>query len=217
MIPAYVRCLVTFSLLLPAALATPHEGVPMDPGVPAAVPREQSRLYLERKDMPWTKLEDGIEYQEIRQGTGAQPYQNAMVYIMWRMFDKKDGREVHYRTKHRTDHFFYDGESSDTMGGGGMLHAVELLLRDMREGGKRLLSVSAAKAFGREGWSDSHFVVPPDTDIIVELSLLWVRDPNPKRYTAGDPHPRPYAALAAGKEPQSPHTTSTQASIVPIP
>lgn len=177
-----------------------HEGVPVDPAITEDSPREHSKLYLERKDLPWTQLEDGIAFQEIRQGKGIRPYKDALVYVMWRMFDMEDGKEIYYRTKHRTDNFFYDQLVGKAMGGGGTLRAVELAMKDMREGGKRLISVSSEKAFGKEGWSDSHFVVPPDTDVVIELSLLWVRDPDPKRFTSGRPHPRPYQVSAARKE-----------------
>lgn len=190
-------------LFVAAAVITPafcHEGVPVDPSITEDSPRKYSKLYLERKDLPWATFEDGIEVQEVREGKGAAPYKGAMVYVMWRMFDKKDGREIFYRTKHRTDKFFYGESDADAIGGGGTLRAVELALKDMREGGKRMLAVASDKAFGKAGWSDSHFVVPPDMDIVLEISLLWVRDPNPKRFTPGEPFPRPSQQLEPGKE-----------------
>jgi len=203
--------LVAGLALAVSSSAVGHEGEPIDPSITEDTPRETSKLYLERKDGTWTKLEDGVQFQEVRDGNGAVPYDGALVYIMWRMFDRADGREIFYRTKHRTDHFFYNSGKGEAVGGGGTLAAVEKVLKDMREGGKRLLSIDALKAFGKEGWSDSHFMVPPNTDIVLELSLLWVRDPNPKRMTAGEPHPRPTEQTTAARKESPPLPTTSSA------
>src|SRR5690606_34248383 len=136
----------------------------------------------------------------------------ATVFVLWRMFDQKDGREIFYRVKHGTEDFIYNEEIlGSAIGGGGTLRAVQLVLKDMREGGKTLVKISAEKSFGREGWSDSHFVVPPNMDMVIELSLIWVRKPDPKRFTFGEPHPRP-AELEEAAEQVSLNTAKPTAA-----
>jgi len=151
--------------------------------------RDVSELYLENRDAEWVEVEPGIKYLDMREGEGAQPAHQTLVYAMWNMYDS-EGREVQYLEKHSSDRFIFQTADLGMLDGGQALESMEKGMESMREGGKRLISISAEKAFGSDGWHDNHFVVEPETDIVLEVSLLWVRQPDPKRMSRGEPSPR---------------------------
>lgn len=102
-----------------------------------------------------------VEITELRAGLGKPPTEGQVVRVHYvgrlpdgRVFDdtRKTGQPLEFR-----------------LGAGQVLHGLEDGLKGMSPGGKRQLSIPAAKAYGAHGLGD---LVPPNTDIRIELEYL---------------------------------------------
>ncbi len=196
-----IQGLICFSVLVCfVSPANAHMGEGDYTTVKTLPKRTTSTLYLERKNEPWVVIEDGLKFQDVREGTGDPPVEGAMTYIMWRIYDE-NGYEMQYFEKHASDRFFFGTGDLEILDGQSTLASFEKVIGTMKEGGKRLAYIRADKAFGENGWEDNHFIVPPNTDLVLEVSLLWVRAPNPKRFTYGAPETRTVSDLDGSSIP----------------
>lgn len=150
-----------------------------------------SKLFLAHKDGPWVDIAEGIRIQDVHVGTGNSPTPQATVFLRWDMFDS-EGWGVEFKEDgHKSSSIQYIYGVADTnLMQAEILDSFEKGVATMREGGRRLIWVRADKAFGAQGSQDPAIAVGPDTDLIFEVSLMWVRITNPKRFTQSEPMSR---------------------------
>jgi FKBP-type peptidyl-prolyl cis-trans isomerase len=109
-------------------------------------------------------LPDGLQYRVIREGTGAIPATNDLVFVKYR------GRRLDGTEFGRHDRFL-------TRMDGGIQGWQEALQR-MKVGSKLELFVPAALAFGDEG--EEYLHIEPGSAVIYELELVSIAPPNPE-------------------------------------
>jgi len=150
-----------------------------------------SKLFLAHKDGPWVDLADGIRIQDVHVGTGNSPTPQATVFLRWDLFDS-EGWGIEFKEDgHKSSSIQYIYGVADTnLMDVALLQPFEKGIATMREGGRRLIWVRADKAFGAQGSQDPAIAVGPDTDLVFEVSLMWVRKTNPKRFTQSEPMSR---------------------------
>lgn len=144
-------------------------------------------------DVPRVELADGFYYQEIYEGTGNETADGHVVYVMARGFNA-DGAELRLGSD---NHSHPDEVSSEHghglhaysgrwfvygYGGGNLNMGTEKMnenlfaaMKGMRENGKRLIYISADNAYGKTGYKGHDFKIQPDTNLLIEISLIRVR------------------------------------------
>lgn len=150
-----------------------------------------SSMLLKHGAGPWSEAAEGIEYVDVHVGTGNPVIPHATLFLRWDMFDGEGwGIEIQNEHGARSSQYIYGIADVNMLGDERLLRAFEKGIASMREGGRRLVRVDAEQAFGATGSTDPALKVPPDTDLVFEVSLMWVRKVDPKRFTASEPMSR---------------------------
>ncbi|MCC6934088.1 MAG: FKBP-type peptidyl-prolyl cis-trans isomerase [Candidatus Yanofskybacteria bacterium] len=117
-------------------------------------------------------LEGGLQVQDISEGSGAEATSGATVsvqYTGWHLVQEQDGS-------------FRKGESFDSsvgrgkpftfvLGSGSVIRGWDIGLAGMRVGGRRLLVIPPALAYGARGAGD---VIRPNEALLFEVELVSV-------------------------------------------
>ena len=109
-------------------------------------------------------LPDGLQYRVVREGTGAVPATNDLVFVKYR------GRRLDGTEFGRHDRFL-------TRVDGGIQGWQDALQR-MKVGSKLEIFVPAALAFGDEG--EEYLHIEPGSAVIYDLELVSIAPPNPE-------------------------------------
>lgn len=109
------------------------------------------------------KTPSGLEYQDLRVGTGKSPRLGDTVVVNYRGTFKSDGKEFDSSYKRGKPAEFELGKVIEGWNEG---------LQTMKEGGKRKLIVPYKLAYREEGRPPS---IPPKADLVFEVELLEVK------------------------------------------
>ncbi len=113
---------------------------------------------------PGVKLDDGLQYWEIREGLGAVAKEGSHVrvhYTGWLTNGKKFDSSVDAGTP-------FDF----TIGNGEVIKGWEEGVAGMKVGGKRQLRIPSALAYGAKGYPP---IIPPNSTLIFDIQLLKVQ------------------------------------------
>jgi peptidylprolyl isomerase len=149
-------------LLIPAALAFGERGAG------GVVPPNATLFYEIELLEIWEKTESGLEYFDVKEGTGAQPRTGQICLIhyagwLWRSnakakkFDSTVDREEPY---------------SFSLGSDEVLKGRDEGVSTMKVGGKRKLLIPAKLAYGDAGSGKD---IPPSSTLYFEIELLRVK------------------------------------------
>jgi FKBP-type peptidyl-prolyl cis-trans isomerase len=117
----------------------------------------------------WEKTESGLEYVDIKEGTGTSPKigQICVVhYTGWLWQNNAKGRKFGSSLDRREPLPFPVGESR-------VIKGWDEGVSTMKVGGKRRLLIPAKLGYGRDGFGAG--VIPPDAILLFEVELLKVR------------------------------------------
>ncbi len=113
---------------------------------------------------PGVKTDDGLQYWDIRVGTGAEAKEGSHVrvhYTGWLTTGKKFDSSVDA------------GQPFDfTIGNGEVIKGWEEGVTGMKVGGKRQLRIPPALAYGEKGYPGA---IPPNSTLIFDIQLLKVQ------------------------------------------
>ncbi len=116
------------------------------------------------KGMKSTMLPDGLEFVDIRKGTGAEA----------KRFKKV---KVHYTGWLADNHKKFDSSLDRhepfefTLGAGMVIKGWEEGIEGMKTGGRRQLKIPAKLAYGEQGAGGA---IPPNADLIFDVALISV-------------------------------------------
>lgn len=186
--------------LLETLAADPSGGL----GLRASKSR-MSTMLLSQDQRSWVDVEDGIRYQDVHAGTGNPVVPHAHLFLRWDMFDGQGwGIDIAQDHASTTSQFIYGVTDVNMLGNETALRSFEKGIASMREGGRRLLWIRSDRAYGPEGVDDASMTVPPGTDLVFEVSLMWVRKVDAKRFSPSQPTSRDLstegAAVPAARE-----------------
>lgn len=105
----------------------------------------------------------GLQYKEIKVGTGATPKRNDVVWIHWTGW-LPDGKKFHCTRDFGMPYNFLFGFGNQ------VIPAWEEALSTMKVGGKRLLLVPPQLGYGSKGSGE----IPPDTTVKYEIELVQI-------------------------------------------
>jgi peptidylprolyl isomerase len=145
--------------VLPTRTATPIQTAkpPTTATSPTAAPTKELKLTSP------TTTPSGLKYQDEVVGTGASPKNGQHVTVNYtgtfadgRVFDTSVGKQP----------------ITFVIGQGQVIAGWDEGLLSMKVGGKRLLAIPSALAYGSRGYPP---VIPPNTDLLFEVELLGVQ------------------------------------------
>ncbi len=163
------------------------------PVVTTTDPLAGVKMLEKYRDLPAVVLGDGLFYQEIHEGTGAIPEDGDVVFFMLKAYNAAGGEirlgdSNHIHPEGMSDNHDHPGIEYSArwtyFGSGGGSFSLGLpqldmlfsgVLTDMREVGMRLVYISSENAYGTEGYQGHEFSIPPDTDLVLRITLLRVR------------------------------------------
>jgi peptidylprolyl isomerase len=149
-------------LLIPAALAFG------DRGAGGVIPPKATLFYEVELLEVWEKTDSGLEYFDIKEGSGAQPRTGQVCMIhyagwLWR----SNARAKKFDSTYDRDEPFLFSKGSDQV-----LKGRDEGVATMKVGGKRKLLIPAKLAYGAAGSGDD---IPPDSTVYFEVELLKVK------------------------------------------
>jgi peptidylprolyl isomerase len=122
-----------------------------------------------RKDKTMTESESGLQYQDIKEGTGAQPKRGQVCvvhYTGWLWQNGVKGKKF--------DSSVDRGQPFDfAIGTGRVIKGWDEGVLNMKVGGKRELIIPPDLAYGARGAGGT---IPPNATLLFEVELLKVRD-----------------------------------------
>jgi len=157
------------SITLSQTLATTKTLSKSDLTSPALVKKEKKGSKKKESDLLWVTLPNGIKYQDIYVGTGKSPKYGVSVYCHFKGYFE-DGTEFDNTFKRRQFFCFTYGKNE-------VLEAFELGIETMKEKGKRKIIIPSELAFGDKGYKDDVVQIKPNSTLIFEVSLMWIREP----------------------------------------
>ena len=121
------------------------------------------------KEKKWTKTESGLQYRDIKEGTGEKPKKGqtcVMHYTGWLWENGAKGKKF--------DSSVDRGEPLDfPIGTGRVIKGWDQGVMSMKVGGKRELLIPPDLAYGSRG---AGRVVPPNATLLFEVELLKIQD-----------------------------------------
>ena len=133
----------------------------------AAVGARAQHPGQEEKAKPMTKTESGLQYRDIKEGTGEKPKkgQSCVVhYTGWLWQDDAKGKKF--------DSSVDRGEPFDfPVGAGKVIKGWDEGVLSMKVGGKRELIIPPQLGYGARGAGD---VIPPNATLLFEVELLKI-------------------------------------------
>ena len=147
---------------------------------PSKVP-ERARMLVQtltrRKDPEheWYISPQGIMYHDIYIGDGKSITKGMAVHTIVRGL-LENGTEIINTGKKPVNksHVF-------TFGHGDTLMSFEQGVSSMRERGKRVIVIPPEFAYGEKGYKSQYVYIPPNSILIFEVSLMWIREPEWKK------------------------------------
>ncbi len=122
---------------------------------------------------PWVTLPEGVMYQDVYIGKGKSIEKGVAVHTHLRGFFE-DGTEFD-NTFSKKQWFIF------TYGRTPVLKGYELGIASMKEGGKRIIVIPSELAYGNDGFEDDETSIAPDSVLIFDVSLLWIRAPETEK------------------------------------
>jgi len=115
-----------------------------------------------------TVLESGLKYQDLVVGTGetAEAGKIATIHLAGWLDDSGRKGDEFFDSRHQGQPIMFK------IGTDRVMKAWNLGVVGMKAGGKRRLLVPASLGYGSKGVAD---IVPPDSDLILEIELLEVK------------------------------------------
>lgn len=140
-------------LLLAIALAGPATAEPAKPAPPPAAKKESKVV----------KLPSGLEYEELKVGTGpeAQTGQTVQMVYTGRF---PDGRQFDSNVGH--------APYPVTLGAHAVIKGWEEGIPGMKVGGKRRLTIPPDLAYGKSGYGT---IIPPDATLVFDVELVGLK------------------------------------------
>jgi FKBP-type peptidyl-prolyl cis-trans isomerase len=142
---------------------------------------------------PKVEIRDGFYYHEVFEGTGREAIKGHVVYVMARGFDA-NGEEMRLGSDNHTHPDAVSEEHEHGLhayagrwfihgyGGGNLNLGTDKMnnrfyeaMSGMKENGKRLIFIDSEHAYGEEGYEGHDYKVKPNTDLLIEISLIRVR------------------------------------------
>jgi peptidylprolyl isomerase len=149
-------------LLLPPDLAYGERGAG------GVIPPNATLLFEVELLEIWEKSESGLEYFDIKEGTGAEPKTGqtcVMHYTGWLWRNNAKGKKFDSSVDR-------DEPLPFAIGKGKVIKGWDEGVATMKVGGKRKLLIPAKLGYGARGFGD---VIPPDATLYFEVELLKVK------------------------------------------
>lgn len=138
-------------------------------------------------------IEDGVFFQDIVEGAGNSPEYADAIFFLVKSYDANGGElnigesnhthpegtpdeHEHARNFSARWIFYAAGGGTFSMGDGRLDQLFSAALSGMKEMGTRLIYVSSDQAYGETGYEGHEFTVPPNTDILLRVTMLRVRE-----------------------------------------
>lgn len=121
-------------------------------------------------DSKWNSVSGDVYYLDIFEGKGRLLQNGSAAHMQIRGWDE-NGRMIENTFNAETWFIFTYGMP------GAVFPGFHDGIQGMREGGKRLIIIPSHMAYGDKGYKDSETLILPDTDLIIEASLMWIRKP----------------------------------------
>jgi peptidylprolyl isomerase len=146
---------MALAVLLPLALAA---------GTRAAGPGQADK----EKSKKMTKTESGLQYRDVKEGTGAQPKtgQTCVVHYTGWLWENNEKGKKFDSSKDRGDMFSFP------VGEGRVIKGWDEGVSTMKVGGKRELLIPPDLGYGARGAGG---VIPPNATLFFEVELFEVR------------------------------------------
>ncbi len=130
---------------------------------------DQSKKQKIKKDDSWVTITGNIKYKDIYIGKGKSPKKSDYI-TMHLIGTLEDGTE--FFNTHRDKlpfNFYYENNE--------VIKGIEIGIADMKEMGKRIISVPPEYAYGEQGYKDGTVEIKPNSTLIFEISLIKIKDP----------------------------------------
>ncbi len=150
-------------------------------------------LLRKYEDLPVVVLEDGVYYHDIHEGSGASPEYGAAIFFLVKAYSAFGGeislgdsnhvhpegmsdQHAHPEASYSARWTFYGaGGGTFSLGSYELDHLFADVMAGMKETGSRIVYITSDRAYGTDGYEGHEFSVPPNTDLVLKISLLRVR------------------------------------------
>jgi peptidylprolyl isomerase len=148
-------------LLIPADLAFGERGAG------GVIPPNATLFFEVELVAKWEKTESGLEYRDIKQGTGAKPKtgQNCEVHYTGWLWQRSGDRKKFKSSVGGEPYSFLVGK-------GKVINGWDEGVATMKVGGKRRLLIPPQLGYGARGYPPD---IPPDATLLLEVELLKVK------------------------------------------
>jgi peptidylprolyl isomerase len=125
----------------------------------------------EDAEQEWYGFPEGVMYHDIHIGNGKAIKKGMGIHTILRGI-LEDGTQFVNTMK-------YEGNKSFvfTFGIGDTLKSFEQGISSMRERGKRVIVIPPELAYGEKEYESQDVFIPPNSILIFEVSVMWVREP----------------------------------------
>jgi peptidylprolyl isomerase len=156
-------------LSLAAAMALAVLASPLiSTGLHAAGPQAAQEAKKETKEKKWTKTDSGLQYRDVKKGTGPEikKGQTAVVhYTGWLWVDDAKGKQFDTSKKRGRPFDFVLGE-------GNVIQGWHEGVAGMKVGGTRELIIPPDLGYGERGYPGS---IPPNATLFFEVELKEIQ------------------------------------------
>jgi peptidylprolyl isomerase len=152
------------SILLTATAVAVSSSLVASAGARAADPGQAGQA----KEKKMTKTESGLEYRDVKEGTGEKPTagQTCVVHYTGWLWENNEKGKKFDSSKDRGAPFSF------SVGAGEVIKGWDEGVASMKVGGKRELVIPPELGYGRRGAGG---VIPPNATLFFEVELLSLR------------------------------------------
>ncbi len=147
--------------------------------------KEKRRLEEEKIQKTWPNAqisESGIKYVVLMEGEGTPPAEGSVVTLVYKGEFLNGGWKFGSSAGKGLPLPQAEGQTFKiTMGKDSVMPGLELALREMKKGEKRVLIFLPEHGFGNSGFyspekkGERRFVIPPNTTLVLELEVIYIK------------------------------------------